>query len=54
MGILTKPANLYENHYEVKRIVDALFPINNQTQLASNDDRINRLKQFARKVEFSF
>ena len=51
MGILTKPANLYENHYEVKKIVSAIFPTKNQTELASNDDRMNKLKQYARKVK---
>ena len=51
MGILTKSTNLYENHYEVKKFVNAIFPTKNQTELASNDDRMNKLKQYARKVK---
>ena len=52
--ILTKQTNLYKNHYQVKKIVNAIFPTSYQNELASNDDRMNKLRQFATKVKFGF
>ena len=52
--ILVKSTNIYENHQKVKKIVAANFPTNNQTELASSDDQMNKLKQDARKVKCGF
>jgi len=53
--------NIYENHREyllkpfsVKKLVSAIFPTTNQTDVTSNDDRINKLYGFARKVMIFF
>ena len=52
--ILTQLINLYENLCKVKKLVAANFPTNNQTELASSDDQMNKLKQDARKVKCGF